>query len=94
MGQEANLPSALPLDTIGYALSVASELSACAVIISYWSDLNAAIWIAILCLPFLVLNMLGVKYYGESEVVTASLKVITLVGYVGENFVLKPRSDN
>jgi len=84
----------LPSDTIGYALSVASELSACAVIISYWSDLNAAIWIAILCLPFLVLNMLGVKYYGESEVITASLKVITLVGYVGENFVLKPRSDN
>jgi amino acid transporter len=67
-------------DTIGYALSVASELSACAVVISYWSDLNAAIWIAILSVPFLVLNMLGVKYYGESEVITASLKVITLVG--------------
>ncbi|KAH8089362.1 putative amino acid permease [Filobasidium floriforme] len=67
---------------VGYALSVASELSACAIIISYWSDLNAAIWIAILCIPFLVLNMLGVKFYGESEVITASLKVITLVGLI------------
>jgi amino acid transporter len=69
-------------------------LSACAVIISYWSDLNAAIWIAILCLPFLVLNMLGVKYYGESEVITASLKVITLVGYVGEESVRQSRPEN
>ena len=81
-------------DAIGYALSVASELSACAVIISYWSDLNAAIWIAVLCLPFLVLNMLGVKYYGESEVITASLKVITLVGYVRENCVYRSTLDD
>lgn len=63
-----------------YALSVASELSACALIMSYWSSLNAAVWISIFSVPFLAINMLGVKYYGEAEVITSSLKVVTLVG--------------
>ncbi|KAI5449774.1 hypothetical protein NCC49_004064 [Naganishia albida] len=67
---------------IGYALSVASELSACALIMSYWSSLNAAVWISIFSVPFLAINMLGVKYYGEAEVITSSLKVVTLVGLI------------
>ncbi|KAJ9100026.1 hypothetical protein QFC19_005844 [Naganishia cerealis] len=67
---------------IGYALSVASELSACALVMNYWSNLNAAVWIAVFSVPFLAINMIGVKYYGETEVVTASIKVITLVGLI------------
>ena len=64
-----------------YALSVASELSACALIMAYWlPNVNAAAWIAAFSVPFIVVNMLGAKYYGEAEVITSSLKVITLVG--------------
>ncbi|GHJ89594.1 hypothetical protein NliqN6_5996 [Naganishia liquefaciens] len=68
---------------IGYALSVASELSACALVMAYWvPNVNAAAWIATFSVPFLIINMLGVKYYGEAEVFTSSLKVITLVGLI------------
>lgn len=59
---------------------MASELSACALVMNYWSNLNAAVWIAVFSVPFLAINMIGVKYYGETEVVTASIKVVTLVG--------------
>lgn len=48
---------------------------------AYWlPNVNAAAWIALFAVPFLLVNMLGVKYYGEAEVFTSSLKVITLVG--------------
>ncbi|KAJ9123202.1 hypothetical protein QFC22_001395 [Naganishia vaughanmartiniae] len=68
----------------GFALgwTLASELSACALVMNYWSNLNAAVWIAVFSVPFLAINMIGVKYYGETEVITASIKVVTLVGLI------------
>lgn len=48
---------------------------------AYWlPNVNAAAWIAAFSVPFLAINMLGVKYYGEAEVFTSSLKVVTLIG--------------
>ena len=63
-----------------YAISVAAELSAAALIISYWSPLNAAIWISICFIPMIVINFLPVKYFGEAEVITCSIKVIAIIG--------------
>ena len=61
-------------------MSIAAELSAAAIIISYWSDLNAAIWITVCFIPIIALNYMPVNFYGEAEVVTCSIKVIAIVG--------------
>ncbi|ODO08463.1 hypothetical protein L198_00193 [Cryptococcus wingfieldii CBS 7118] len=62
-----------------FGLAIASELSAVAVLIGYWSSLNAAIWIAVALVPMICINFISVKWYGEAEVITASIKVITFV---------------
>lgn len=67
-----------------YAMSIAVELSAAALIIAYWSPVNAAVWITVCFIPMIVTNYLPVKYYGELEVATCSIKVISIVGYVFE----------
>ncbi|ODN72883.1 hypothetical protein L202_08306 [Cryptococcus amylolentus CBS 6039] len=64
---------------LGSGLSVASELSAAAVLIGYWSSLNSAIWITVCLVPMIAVNFAAVKWYGETEVVTASIKIITFV---------------
>jgi amino acid transporter len=63
-----------------YAISLAAELSAAALIIQYWTDLSPAIWITVCFVPIIVLNYLPVNFYGEVEVVTCSIKVVALVG--------------
>ena len=71
----------------GLSAAVATELTASAIIISYWSHLSPAIWITICFLPMLAINFVGVRWYGEAEVVTASIKVLTFVGYVFGGFL-------
>ena len=60
--------------------AVASELSACALIIRYWTDLNPAIWITIGLIPMIAVNLLMVRAYGNAEIIMSSIKVITFVG--------------
>ena len=60
--------------------AVASELSACALIIRYWTDLNPAIWITIGLVPMIAVNLLMVRAYGNAEIIMSSIKVITFVG--------------
>lgn len=63
------------------AISVAVECTAIGILVEYWiTSINAAVWIAIALVVIYMFNMLPVHYYGEAEVATASIKVITLVG--------------
>jgi len=65
------------------AISVAVEVTAIAVLIEYWiTSVNSAAWIAIGLVFIYCFNFLPVRFYGETEVATACIKVITLVGYV------------
>jgi amino acid transporter len=43
---------------------------------------NAGVWITVCFIPMIFMNYLPVKYYGELEVATCSIKVIAIVGYV------------
>ncbi|KAI5475317.1 hypothetical protein MNV49_001619 [Pseudohyphozyma bogoriensis] len=67
-----------------YSISIATELTAAAIVVSYWSSLSSAIWISI----GLVLMVLCVRYYGEAEIVTSSIKVLTFVGLIILGIVL------
>ena len=59
-----------------------AELSAAAVLMSYWSTLNPAIWISIFLVLVVAINLLGTRAYGEAEFWFASIKIITIVGLI------------
>jgi amino acid transporter len=66
-----------------WAITFALELTASGLIIQYWnSDLSIAIWIGVFWFIFTALNFLPVRTYGEVEFFFASIKVITIVGFM------------
>lgn len=66
---------------LNMAISVAVEVTAIGILVEYWiTSVNAAVWIAISLVAIYVFNVLPVRWYGETEVATACIKVITLIG--------------
>lgn len=59
------------------------EYSAVATVMQYWNtSINPAAWIAMSLVTCLLLNIAAVKWYGESEFIMASTKVLLLIGLV------------
>lgn len=72
-----------------FAIFVPFELTASALVINYWGpNVNNAVWITIMLVLVVFLNLLPVKFYGETEFWFASLKVITIIGLMILSFVL------
>ncbi|KAN0062599.1 hypothetical protein ACQY0O_005132 [Thecaphora frezii] len=65
-----------------WVIVLPAELSASAVLMSFWSDLNPAIWISIFLTVVVAINLLGTRAYGEAEFWFASIKIITIVGLI------------
>ncbi|KAI1336372.1 amino acid permease/ SLC12A domain-containing protein [Xylariaceae sp. FL0016] len=60
---------------------VCVEYSAVATVMQYWlPDVNPAAWIAMAMGCCFLLNVVAVKWYGESEFIMASTKVLLLIG--------------
>ncbi|UNI23806.1 hypothetical protein JDV02_009603 [Purpureocillium takamizusanense] len=65
------------------AISAPAEISAAATLIQYWNtDINPGVWITIFLFIIVVLNFCGVRLYGESEVIFASLKIMLIIGLI------------
>nr|GAT46816.1 predicted protein [Mycena chlorophos] len=62
----------------------AGRTSAAAIVISFWdADANhRAIYITVMLVGIILVNLCGVKYFGEFEFAFASLKIITIVGLI------------
>lgn len=58
-----------------YTIAIASECSAAAVLVSYWTDITPAVVITISLVLILGINLMSVKFYGDSEVITGAIKV-------------------
>lgn len=59
------------------------ELVAAAMSIQYWNTaINPVAWVAIFYIFILVINLFGVKGYGEAEFYLAIVKVIAIVGFI------------
>jgi yeast amino acid transporter len=72
-----------PFGCVAGAITWALELTAAGVIIQYWSpELNIGIWIGVFWVIFTATNFLPVRWYAELEVWFASIKVITIVGFL------------
>ncbi|GAA5941053.1 hypothetical protein JCM21900_001741 [Sporobolomyces salmonicolor] len=65
-----------------YTIAIASEVSAAAVVVSYWTDISPALVISLGLAAIFAVNMMSVRAYGEIEVVTASLKVLCFLGLI------------
>ncbi|EOD45441.1 putative amino acid permease protein [Neofusicoccum parvum UCRNP2] len=69
----------------GYTMSISvpAEISAAATLIQFWNDsINPAVFITIFLVFILAINFSGVRLYGESEVIFASLKIMLIVGLI------------
>lgn len=50
--------------------------------VSYWTDITPAVVITVGLAAILLINMLNVRFFGEAEVITASIKILCFLGLV------------
>ncbi|QRV74899.1 amino acid permease [Ceratobasidium sp. AG-Ba] len=66
-----------------YAITLPTELTAAAIVIDYWpNNVNVAVWITILFVAIVIINFLGVRWYGEFEFWFSAIKITTIVGLI------------
>ncbi|KAK1991183.1 amino acid permease [Colletotrichum falcatum] len=66
-----------------WAITFALELTAAGLIIQYWnSDLSIAIFISVFWALFTALNFMPIHIFGELEMWFASIKVVTIAGFI------------
>lgn len=67
---------------------VCTEYAAVATVMQYWNtSVNPAVWVAMAMVVCSLLNLVAVKYYGESEFIMASTKILLLIGLVLLTFI-------
>ncbi|RDW58187.1 hypothetical protein BP6252_13598 [Coleophoma cylindrospora] len=71
-----------------YTIAIASEVSAAAVVVSYWTDITPALVITVGLAAIFFINIMNVRFYGEAEVITASIKVLCFVGLIIVSLVI------
>ncbi len=74
-------------DSPSYALQclvvMPLEIIAASITVGYWnSNLDRSIFITIFLFTVVVINLLGVKGYGEAEFVFAIIKITAIVGFM------------
>ncbi|WVQ81089.1 hypothetical protein IAT38_003211 [Cryptococcus sp. DSM 104549] len=76
------------LYTINGALTVASEVSAVASLITFWTDsVNGAVYVAIVSTSMVLLNIAGVRIYGEGEFYFSLFKIFLIIGLIAMTFI-------
>ena len=71
-----------------YTIAIASETSAAAVVVQYWTNLTPAVVITVSLALILFINLMSVRFYGEAEVVSGSIKVLTFIGLILVSIVI------
>ncbi|CCH43730.1 putative amino-acid permease [Wickerhamomyces ciferrii] len=64
------------------------EISAAAVIVSYWTDISQAAWISIIIVIIIATNSYNVRFYGEVEFVFAMIKILLIIGLIIVSIVI------
>ncbi|MDD9270923.1 amino acid permease [Paenibacillus sp. GCM10023248] len=66
-----------------WAITIAAEISAASIIVSYWlPDTSPLLWSALFLGVMVLINYLSVRAYGESEFWFSSIKVITVIVFI------------
>ena len=65
------------------------EITAAALVIEYWEPpVSIAVWITVMFVVILGLNLLPVKFYGETEFWFAGTKIIMMIGLIFVSIIL------
>lgn len=67
---------------INYFVTFPLELTTCAITFRYWTDINSAAWISIFLVVIIIVNLFGVRAYGEVEFILSTLKVVATFGFI------------
>lgn len=62
-----------------YSSLMPGELSATAVVMRYWTDINPAVWITIFGILFVLTNIYTIRFYGEVEYFFGWMKIILII---------------
>jgi len=72
-----------------WAVTIAVEISAGAVAMKYWfPDIPGVVWSAIFLVLLLLLNLLSIRGYGESEYWFSMIKVATIIVFIGVGILM------
>ncbi|KAL8767303.1 MAG: hypothetical protein Q9209_006141 [Squamulea sp. 1 TL-2023] len=74
-----------------YIIVTPNQLTAAALVIQYWvprEKVNPGVFIAIFLVTIILINYLGIKFFGEIEFWLSSIKVLTIVGLLILSLVL------
>jgi amino acid transporter len=74
---------------LGWLIVMPLELTAAGLVINYWTtSVNIAVWINIFLIALLIINLFGVRGYGEIEFFMSIIKVIAIIGFIILGIVL------
>ncbi|MCJ1422399.1 hypothetical protein MMC29_000279 [Sticta canariensis] len=68
---------------IGWLIVLPFELVAAGITINFWrSDINIGVWITVFLAMLVVVQIFGVRGYGEVEFVLGLIKVVAVIGFI------------
>ncbi|EEB09433.1 general amino acid permease GAP1 [Schizosaccharomyces japonicus yFS275] len=67
---------------MNYFVTLPLELTTCSMTIRFWTDINSSAWIAIFLFIVIVINVFGVRGYGEVEFVLSTVKVFATLAFI------------
>ncbi|KAL4925713.1 amino acid permease/ SLC12A domain-containing protein [Aspergillus undulatus] len=74
---------------LSYAIGTPTNLTAAGLIVHYWRpDLNVAIWITIFGAAIILINVLHVNYFGESEFILSCIKIVIITMLILSCFII------
>lgn len=66
-----------------WGIAIPVELTAAAIVIQYWNTtINISVWLTIQYVLVLLINFMGVRWYGEFEFWFSAIKITTIVGLI------------
>ncbi|KAI1975925.1 histidine permease [Ophidiomyces ophidiicola] len=72
-----------------WLITLPLEIVAASVTVSYWpSNISPAAWVTIFYVLIVMINLFGVRTYGEAEFVFSIIKVIAVIGFIILGIVL------
>ena len=75
--------NSLPSYALQWLVVLPLEIIAASITVSYWnSNLDRSIFITIFLFAIIIINLFGVKGYGEAEFVFAIIKITAVIGFM------------
>lgn len=68
-----------------YIIVTPNQLTAGALVIQYWiprEQVNPGVWITVILAIVILINLIGVKFFGEIEFWLSTIKIITIIGLI------------